>query len=368
MDQEDGVDLVTIIRGAGFYRRRRSVDYVSDFIRPIPSEFAMLLKSYRYLIIEANIGLLTHGESYQILSHLLSPFTACRWINVATSPVMLSTLENKRIVRSLEGIPCGGPILFVGYHMLLGLELVPLFGKFLLEKNILLRGIAHPSLFEKSWERSIIEYSRFDVCRLMGAVPVSASNFYKLMSTKSHVLLYPGGAREALHQKGEEYKLFWPIQPEFVRMAARFGAKIVPFGVVGEDDLLDVALDYDDLVKIPFFKARLESINDGRARRLRTDINGEVAKEDLHMPGLLPKLPGRFYFLFGRTFDTAGRKEELKDRDQAKKLYMEVKSEVERCIAYLKEKREEDPYRSLPSRLFYQAIHGLDAEIPTFKF
>ncbi|KAK9108567.1 hypothetical protein Syun_024578 [Stephania yunnanensis] len=316
---EDGVDLVTIIRGAGFYRRRRSVDYVSDFIRPIPSEFAMLLESYR-------------------------------WINVATSPVMLSTLENKRIVRSLEGIPCSGPILFVGYHMLLGLELVPLFRKFLLEKNILLRGIAHPSLFEKSWERSILEYSRFDVCRLMGAVPVSAANFYKLMSIKSHVLLYPGGAREALHQKGEEYKLFWPMQPEFVRMAARFGAKIVPFGVVGEDDLLDVALDYDDLVKIPFFKARLESINDGRARRLRTDINGEVAQEDLRMPGLLPKLPGRFYFLFGRTFDTAGRKEELKDRDEAKKLYMELKSEVERCIAYLKEKREEDPYRSLPSR------------------
>ncbi|KAK9108568.1 hypothetical protein Syun_024579 [Stephania yunnanensis] len=334
---EDGIDLLTIIRGAGFYRRRRSVDYVSDFIRPTPSEFEMLLKSYR-------------------------------WVDVAANPVMLTTLEDGRIVRSLEGIPCSGPVLFVGYHMLLGLELGPLFRKFLLEKNILLRGVAHPLLFEKTWERTILEYSGFDVYRLMGAVPVSASNFYKLMSTKSHVLLYPGGVREALHRKGEEYKLFWPLQPEFVRMAARFGAKIVPFGVVGEDDLLDIALDYDDLVKIPFFKAQIESMNDGRARRLRTDINGEVAKEDLHMPGLLPKFPGRFYFLFGRTFDTAGRKEELKDRDQAKKLYLEVKSEVERCIAYLKEKREEDPYRSLPSRLFYQAIHGLDAEIPTFKF
>lgn len=40
--------------------------------------------------------------------------------------------------------------------------------------------------------------------------------------------------------QGEEYKLFWPEQPEFVRMAARFGATIVPFGVVGEDDLTEV--------------------------------------------------------------------------------------------------------------------------------
>lgn len=34
----------------------------------------------------------------------------------------------------------------------------------------------------------------------------------------------------------------WPERSEFVRMAARFGAKIVPFGVVGEDDLGEVSL------------------------------------------------------------------------------------------------------------------------------
>lgn len=44
--------------------------------------------------------------------------------------------------------------------------------------------------------------------------------------------------------QGEEYKLFWPEQAEFVRMAARFGAKIVPFGSVGEDDLTQVSLQY----------------------------------------------------------------------------------------------------------------------------
>lgn len=40
--------------------------------------------------------------------------------------------------------------------------------------------------------------------------------------------------------QGEEHKLFWPKNPEFVRMAARFGATIVPFGVVGEDDIVEV--------------------------------------------------------------------------------------------------------------------------------
>lgn len=41
--------------------------------------------------------------------------------------------------------------------------------------------------------------------------------------------------------QGEEYKLFWPEQPEFVRMASRFGATIIPFGVVGEDDICHVS-------------------------------------------------------------------------------------------------------------------------------
>jgi len=42
--------------------------------------------------------------------------------------------------------------------------------------------------------------------------------------------------------QGEDYQLFWPERSEFVRMAARFGAKIVPFGAVGEDDLGQVGL------------------------------------------------------------------------------------------------------------------------------
>lgn len=48
--------------------------------------------------------------------------------------------------------------------------------------------------------------------------------------------------------QGEQYKLFWPEQSEFVRVAARFGAKIIPFGVVGEDDFGEVSL----ITKISF--------------------------------------------------------------------------------------------------------------------
>ncbi|XP_057437570.1 phytyl ester synthase 2, chloroplastic-like isoform X2 [Lotus japonicus] len=332
---EGNVDLVTILKGTSYYRRGKYHDYTSDFILPTPDEAKKIIESYSLL-------------------------------NVVTSAVMLSTLEDGTVVKGLAGIPSEGPVLLVGYHMLLGLELVPLVSRIFTETNILVRGIAHPMMFERRKNGRLPDPSSFDSFRIMGAVPVAGTNLFKLLSSKSHVLLFPGGMREALHRKGEEYKLFWPEQSEFVRMAARFGAKIVPFGTVGEDDFGQVVIDYDDLAKIPYFRSEIESLTN-ESLQLRADVSGEVANQQVHLPGIFPKVPGRFYYYFGKPFETEGRKQELRDREKSEELYLQVKSEVERCIAYLKEKRESDPYRSILSRLLYQATHGFASEVPTFE-
>ncbi|XP_009413594.2 phytyl ester synthase 2, chloroplastic isoform X4 [Musa acuminata AAA Group] len=294
---ESGIDLVTIIKGAGYYRRSSQIDYVSDYLLPTPLEFQQATEIYR-------------------------------WFDLATSPVMLSTLQNGKIVKGLMGIPSKGPTLLVGYHMLLGLELGIMFSRFFTEKRIHLRGLAHPFMFNRASEQLMPDSSSFDGHRLMGAVPVSATNFYKLLSMKSFVLLYPGGAREALHRK--------------------------------------VLLDYEDLVKIPFYDTLNKRINQDGVR-LRTDTVEEVGNQDLYPPVLLPKIPGRLYFLFGKPIETRGRSEELRDRKQAQQLYIHVKSEVENCMAYLKEKREKDPYRNLLPRLLYQTTNGFTTEVPTFE-
>lgn len=331
---EQNIDLASIIKGTSFYRHRKFHDYVHDYMPPTRSEFEAISKGFR-------------------------------WIDAATGPVMLSTLDDGKIVRGLGGIPHEGPVIFVGYHMLLGIEIFPLVMSLFEERNVVLRGMAHPMIFVKLNEQST-ETSMFDPHRLMGAVPVSPSNLYKLLSSKSYILLYPGGMREALHNKGEEYQLFWPDRSEFVRMAAKFGAKIVPFGVVGEDDVCQLVFDYKDQMKIPYLrninqKARVQNV------RLRTDMEGEVANQNGYLPGVVPKLPGRFYYLFGKPFDTAEIKNEVSDREKAQEMYVQVKSEVERCISYLKNKRESDPYRSVFARLLYRAIQGSESDVPTFE-
>ncbi|EHA8588340.1 acyltransferase-like protein, chloroplastic [Cocos nucifera] len=332
---EGGIDLLTTIKGAGYFRRSRQIDYVSDYLLPTPDELQKATEQYR-------------------------------WIDLAMSPVMLSTLEDGKVVKGLAGLPLEGPAVLVGYHMLLGLELGPLVTRLFLERKIHLRGIAHPFMFDRASELLMLDSSSFDGYRLLGAVPVSAANFYKLLSRNSFVLLYPGGAREALHRKGEHYKLFWPKEPEFVRMASRFEATIIPFGVVGEDDMSEILLDYDDLVNLPFYDILDKRINQD-AVRLRTDSTGELGNQALYPPILLPKIPGRFYFHFGRPIETRGRREELRDKYKARQLYMHVKSEVANCITYLKEKREKDPYRNILPRLLYQVAHGYTAEVPTFE-
>lgn len=332
---EDDVNLLTIIKGNCKYRRSRKHDFIKDFIPPSMSEYKKAVETYglyRYYV----------------------------------SPVMLSTMPDGKMVRGLAGVPSEGPVLLVGYHMLLGTELVPLALEFLREKKVLIRGLTHPALFTQQATSSSNEISFFDLMKVFGALPVTPSNLFKLFSTKSHGLLYPGGAREALHRKGEDYKLFWPDQPEFVRMAAKFGTTIVPFGVVGEDDVAEIVLDYNDYMRIPVISDRIKKSNE-EGIRLRTDMGGEIANQDLYFPGILPKIPGRFYFLFGKPIETKGKENVLKNRDSANELYLQIKSEVEDNIAYLLKKRKEDPYRNVLDRTLYRAFDTSIDETPSFE-
>ncbi|XP_020186677.1 phytyl ester synthase 1, chloroplastic [Aegilops tauschii subsp. strangulata] len=333
---EDGVNLLSVIKGANMYRRGRQRDFVTDYLPPTLSEFKK-----------------TFDEDHKLF-------------HLALSPVMMSTLTNGKIVRGLAGVPDQGPVLFVGYHALMGIELSPLYEEFLREKNTIVRGMAHPMLFGSKYETSRQESSRLDTVSMYGGLPVTPINMYRLFERNQYVLLYPGGAREALHRKGEEYKLFWPDQPEFVRMAARFGVTVVPFGFVGEDDILELVLDYNDQKNIPYLREWIESINkDGQ--RVRDSVKGEEGNQDMHIPAIVPKVPGRFYYLFGKPIKMEGMNNVLTDRESANEVYLHIKSEVEDAMAYLQRKREEDPYRSIAQRAVYQATQGVSARVPTFE-
>ncbi|KAK6152769.1 hypothetical protein DH2020_012408 [Rehmannia glutinosa] len=291
---DDTFDLVAAIKRTNSYRCGASYDYISDFLPPTPSEFKAVYEPFR-------------------------------WMDVAFNPVMLSTMDDGKIVRGLTGIPSEGPVLLVGNHMMLALESILLLPRFLIDQDILVRVTAHPLFFQRLKDGMLPDLSLFDIVRVLGGLPGAYARHF----------------------------------------ITRFGATIIPFGGVGEDDVLELLLDCDDQMKIPALKDLIEGLNNETVR-LRTDVDGEVGKQSIYYPILLPKLPGRAYFLFGKPIPTKGREDILRNKDKAREMYIEVQNEIEKCIAFLKEKREKDPYRNLLDRVAYQGSNGFHSEVPTF--
>jgi pimeloyl-ACP methyl ester carboxylesterase len=211
-------------------------------------------------------------------------------LRTAVSPVFVSTdAATGRRQFGVRGVPLpkdlSRPVLLVGNHQLLALDLGLLVEEFARTTGSLPRGLAHPATFvapsdavprrgriargggrgaaleveeatagpfspwanlrkaraangEQRGEQKVdtsVSFNGIGSFQEFGAVPVTPKNFYKMMQQNQFGLLFPGGAREATHGKGEDYALFWPEEraADFVRVAAKFDALIVPFGAVG---------------------------------------------------------------------------------------------------------------------------------------
>ncbi|KAK1419220.1 hypothetical protein QVD17_28382 [Tagetes erecta] len=331
---ENGVNLLSSIKSTQIYRHSAKFDIFKDFLPTSMTEFNNSL-----------------WESW--------------WYKLYMGAAVFSTTEDGKIVRGLAGIPDKGPVLVVGNHMLCGFDAFSIVLEFMREKKITLHGLAHPEIYQFRVEHEYVMIPYTDAVKILGGIPLSARNLYRLLSGNSYALLYPGGARESLHRKGEVCKLFWPDKHEFVRMAVKLGATIIPLGGVGDDDLAELLIDYNDMKKISFLDQMVQEYNKGR-RNLREGMRGEIAEQQLHIPIFLPKLPGRIYFLFGKPIQTKGKEHMLDDKDYLRELYLQIKCDVENSMAYLLTKREDDPYRGVVERLMWLMNYGSLDQIPSF--
>lgn len=228
------------------------------------------------------------------------------------------------------------------------------------DTGTLVRGLAHPAIFSSAraprpGSRPASRANPFEaMVSEWGAVPVGARNFATLLARGESVLLFPGGAREACKLKGEAYALFWPDKGEFVRMAAKHGALIVPFAAVGCEDGLTQVLDTQELLALPGVGPWLADRAAAATPPARRGVSADPALEaPMLIPLAVPRgLPERYYYWFGAPVEPA------RDRDAADGVYKEVKQAVEGGIAWLLDKRQADAYRMGAPRLAYEAVAG----------
>jgi len=331
---DERVQVASLIKATHMYRLKKHHDIVLDYLPPTEDE----IKTF-------------HNSHIRIMKELFSP-------------VFLTVDEKGKMKRGVPQITKEHPILFICNHTFVGFDLGILLNEFLEDQNVMIRSLAHPALIMTDSLVDLPESGLPDLVRLLGAVPVTGSNLYKLMAAHEAVLLLPGGMREAVKRKGEAYKLLWPKKPEFVRTAVRHGATIIPVAAVGGDDFIQILLDQDQVLQFPVIGEVIRNMG-ANIPRARLANRTEAAEDSLLGSIGFPKPPPRMYFAFQKPIYTHEFPQILHNKEAVDNLYQQVKAEIESGLHYLLQKRKEDPYESFIPRIIFENTQGHSA--PTFE-
>ena len=134
------------------------------------------------------------------------------------------------------------PCLFIGNHALFGLDGLVILPVMLEELGRYLRPMGDKFLFSQP------RLAEFLLRRgaTMGHPDVARA----LMAHDQDILVFPGGAHEAVKASRDRYTLQWKERLGFLRLAAEFGYTVVPFGLVGPDEFYEYLLDSEQLVDL----------------------------------------------------------------------------------------------------------------------
>ena len=242
----------------------------------------------------------------------------------------------------LDKIDPRKPTLLVGNHTIYGVYDVPLLvAQVYKEKGLLIRTLADHTHYDIPGWRSMLDRS--------GCVEGTRENCATLMERGDHVMVFPGGAREVSKRKGEQYQLTWKRRTGFCSMAIQFGYNILPFAAVGPDDMLDIVLDADDILRSPVGKLMKKT---GLLEK-----GGFLRGGDILMPltrGIaftgIPR-PEKFYFSIGDEIDVSAWAGKQNDEEALFALRDQVAFAIQDQISELLTLRENDKDKGFVRKL-----------------
>jgi len=231
----------------------------------------------------------------------------------------------------LDRADASRPTLFVGNHSVMGVLDVVLFADGLYRRRgICLRSLADRNHFKfPVWRELVV---------LSGGVPGSRANCAALMRRGEHILVFPGGAREAFKHKGEAYRLVWKERYGFVKLAIEHGYTITPYATVGAEEAFSVLLDSSDYMKTPL--GRFLEASGAADRYLRGGDEFPPLVRGLGLT-MIPR-PEKMYFSVGRPIDMARYHGSSDDPAVLKRARDRVGRSLEKLVAELRERRATD--------------------------
>ena len=232
----------------------------------------------------------------------------------------IKTLFNPVVVGE-ENLP-DKPCLFVGNHSLFALDGWVLGPVFLRELGRFPRGMGDRFLFANQKVGDMILRSG----GVMGHPEVCAA----LMQAGQDVLVFPGGAHEAVKPARDMYELQWKERYGFVKLAAKHGYTIMPFGMVGPDEFYGHLMEGEDLPGsyLGQLLTRMGVLNENT----RPDMLPPIPVGALGT--LFPK-PQRCYIGLGEPIDLSSMKGKTPTKRQQQKIRGEVAEQIETQLAEL---------------------------------
>lgn len=244
-------------------------------------------------------------------------------------------------VDGLENLPRDGRFLLVGNHTSAGLAEVVLIPYFVhRELGVRVRGLASNQVADAN---GVVR----DVLEAAGAVLGHPDTCAELMRQGETLLVFPGGGRDMLKFRGENYQLQWERRSGFARLAVTNDYPIVPVGLVGGDDV------YHSLIE-------RGSAWERGSRAIGERVHGLPGVGIPLVRGVGPTLiprPQRMYLRFAAPIDTT-----KPARVGADTWVTTVKERSQRALettlADLQELRETDPFRNLNPLAWGRAVRG----------
>lgn len=229
----------------------------------------------------------------------------------------------------LEYVDKTRPALYVGNHTLYGALDAPLMLLGLYQyKDVFLRALGDHLHFKVPLWRTLLWEN--------GCVAGTPRNCQQLMEAKEHILVFPGGAREVMKNKGEEYKLVWKERTGFARMAMEHGYDIIPFAAVGVDDAFDIRYDAND-----FYRSKFGQFIQKTGLKNKYLRGGDTFLPLVTGLGLLPR-PEKFYFAFGERISTAHVQADSGNKTAQWQVREQVEASIYQLMDDLFARRKED--------------------------
>jgi 1-acyl-sn-glycerol-3-phosphate acyltransferase len=214
-------------------------------------------------------------------------------------------------VEGAEHLPAGGALL-VSNHGPMGFDATELVFGVYRQTGRMPRGLAEWNFFRVPFVKSLLERA--------GHLAGTRENAVTALQGGDLVLVYPGGAREALKGERQRYQLIWEKARGFVKVALRAGVPIVPVAGIGVDDYYKVLREPEDMAETPLGKL----------------ITGALGHSKYAFPALLGlgpvPLPTKLRFVIGEPISLDHPPEAADDPEVVEALREEVRSVLEQKI------------------------------------